>query len=275
MAYKTRKQISIGLIYLLIFALLGAGVYFFFFKTKPTCFDGLQNQGEGGIDCGSPCAASCEHLTIKDLKTEWVKIVKYKEGFFDLAARIENPNPNFGLAQFKYTFKIFDGAGNILKEKSGSSFVLPGQSKYLIENNLALEKNPAKAELLIEKIDFSSWQKTEIQAPNLFVKSKEFKSLENRSGVSQASGVLKNSSVFDLDAVWISILLFDPQKNIIGLSQTQARTVLAGEERYFSVSWLAPLSGAVNSLEMIPETNILSPDNFLSKTGEKEKFQEY
>lgn len=275
MAYKTRKQIFIGLVYLLILALIGAGIYFLFFKAKPTCFDGIQNQGEGGIDCGTPCAVSCEHLTIKDLRTEWVKIVKYKEGSYDLAARVENQNPNFGLAQFKYTFKIFDGAGNVLKEKSGSSFILPGQSKYLIENNLVLEKNPGRAELFIEKSALSDWQKTDIQAPNLFVKNKEFKSWENVSGASRASGVLKNSSVYNLDSVWISIILFDAEKNIIGLSQTRARTVLADEERYFSVSWLAPFSKEVKSLEMIPETNILSPDNFLSKTGEKEKFQEY
>lgn len=275
MSYKIRKQASIGLVYLLIFALLGAGVYFLFFKTKPTCFDGIQNQGEGGIDCGAPCATSCEHLTIQDLKTEWVKILEYKEGVYDLAAKVVNPNPNFGLARFEYVFKIFDETGNLLKEQSGSSFILSGQTKYLIKNNLALEKKPGKAELSIEKSASEDWQKTEIQAPNLFVKNKEFKFLENRPGASQASGVLKNSSVYDLDSVWISIILFDAGKNIIGLSQTEARTVLAGEERYFSVSWFSSLSGSVNSLEMIPETNILSPNNFLPKSGEKERFQEY
>ena len=32
---------------------------------EPTCFDGIQNQGEEGIDCGSPCEASCSDFMVK------------------------------------------------------------------------------------------------------------------------------------------------------------------------------------------------------------------
>lgn len=277
MAYKTRQQFSIGLVYILILILLGAGAYFLFFKKTPTCSDKIQNQGEQGIDCGGPCTLSCEHLTIKDLQTDWVKFTEFKDGYYDLAAKIANPNPNFGLARFKYVFKIFDEAGNVLKEQTGSSFILPGQSeKYLIENNIFLEKKPASVKLEIEKPSFASWQKTEIPLPGLFVKNWQSEFLADRPGVFQVSGVIKNPSPYNFDVIWIYVILFDSQRDIIGLNKTQARTVLAGEERYFSVLWTAPLPGQASSVKvMTPETNILAPDNFLQIKGETEKFQEY
>jgi len=276
MPYKTRQQFFIGLVYFLILILLGAGAYLIFFQKTPTCSDKIQNQNEQGIDCGGPCAVNCEFLTIKDLRTDWVKFVEFKDGYYDLAAKIENPNPNFGLASFQYVFKTLDTAGNVLKEQTGSNFILPGQdAKYLMENNIALGKKPASAQLEIKKPAPEDWQKTDISLPNLFVKNREFKFLSDGSGFSQASGILKNSSAYNFDAVLISVIIFDKQKNIMGLNKTQLRTILAGEERYFSVPWFSPLVGQVDSMEMTAETNILAPDDFLKIKGETEKFQEY
>lgn len=276
MPYKTRKQTAIGLIYLLILILIGGGIYFAFFQKTPTCSDKIQNQKEEGVDCGGPCALSCEHLTIKDIEVSETKFLSLKSNQYDFIAQLQNPNPNFGLSRLGYSFKIYDTDNLLIKEQTGITFILPGQTKYLIESNINVEKPINRIELVLDKVSSDAWQKIkDIQSPNIFIKEKQFKFLENQPAVAQASGIVKNDSVFNFENILVSIVLFDGDRNIVAVNKTQTQTVLAGEERYFSASWFSPIAGEVKSVEMKAETNLLDEDNFLRQSGEKEKFQEY
>ncbi len=69
--------------------------------------------------------------------------------------------------------------------------------------------------------------------------------------------------------------LFDASKEIIGANKTEAYTIPAGEERYFSVLWFSPLAGEVKSVDILADTNLFSDDNFMRRYGAPEKFQEY
>ena len=50
------KQFLYGVFYLAIIAAVGVGFYFHYDNAPPSCFDGIQNEGEQGIDCGLPGA---------------------------------------------------------------------------------------------------------------------------------------------------------------------------------------------------------------------------
>lgn len=284
MDYRRKKQIIIVLIILAILGLLGTGAYYKWFYRAPTCFDNKQNQGETGVDCGSPCAMSCELLTVKDLQVEWAEAVFLKDGLYDLAAKVDNVNPNYGLGHFDYTFKLLGAQGELIAQKQGSSFILPGQKKYIIETNVAAGAKPVKAELAITSAQKTDWQRltNDFATPDIFVQDKQFKYLENQAGqaaslagVAQASGVVKNNSNFDFDKIVISVVLFDVNKEIIGVNKTEVYTVPAGEERYFSALWFSPLSDEVKSVDMLADTNLFSDSNFMKRFGTQEKFQEY
>ncbi len=276
MGYRLRKQLIITLIPIIVLGLIGFGVYWRYWRPLPSCFDKIQNQGEESVDCGGPCIP-CERLTIKDVQVEWVKFLRLEDNRYDLVARISNPNPNFGLAKLNYIFKIYNSTGQDIKEQRGNSFILPGQEKYLIEGNISVSESIADIELTVEKSSNEDWQKinADYRLPNIYVLNKEFKSLTNQPGVSQASGVIKNDSAFDFDNIVVSIILFDSSGGIVGVNKTEAHTVLAGEERYFSALWFTPINGQVASLEMQADTNLLSDENFIQKYGVPEKFQEY
>lgn len=277
MDYRRKKQTIITLILGLLFISLVGGAYFKWFYVGATCFDGKQNQNEEGLDCGGSCAMSCELLTVKPLQVEWSKALFLKNGLYDLAAKINNINPNYGLGRFDYTFKLYDKSGQLLTEKKGSSFSLPNQKKYIIETNVASATAPAKVELIIQPSEKTDWQKltNDFATPDIFVQDKQFKYLENKAGESQASGIIKNNSVFDLDKIIVSLVLFDESKEVIGVNKTEVYTVPAGQERYFSVSWYSALSGEVKSADMLADTNLFADDNYMRRYGTVEKFQEY
>ncbi|TSC53465.1 MAG: Uncharacterized protein LiPW39_248 [Parcubacteria group bacterium LiPW_39] len=275
--YRRRKQAIIILILLVILGLIGTGVYFKWFYQKPTCFDTKQNQNETGIDCGGPCIP-CERLTIKDPEIEWVKFLELQDKVYDLAVKIDNPNPNFGLEKFKYTFEIYDETGALIKEQAGASFILPAEKKYLIEGNVAVGKKIGKVELNLEKSSKDVWKKLkkDFESPDIYIHSKQFQYLENQVSSARASGIIKNNSGFDFETISVAVVLFNEDKEIVGVNKTEVKTVLAGEERYFSVLWFAPFKAAVKSAEMQAETNLFLDENFMRRYGaEPEKFQEY
>ena len=278
MDYRQRKQTIIVAILASALILFLVWIYFAWFYQAATCFDNKQNQNEGGVDCGGPCALSCERLTLKDVQIEWVKFLPLKENHYDLAAKISNPNPNFGLGRLDYVFRLYDASGNKIKEQSGISFVAPGQKKYIIEGNVEVDKAVSKAELAITKPQPADWQKLkdDFQMPNIYVHDKQFKFLEKEAATAQVSGVIKNDSLFDFDTISVAVVLFDANKEVVGVNKTEARTVPAGEERYFAALWFNSIVAAVTTVDIQAETNLLLDNNFMRRYGsDGEKFQEY
>lgn len=277
MDFRKRRQTIIVIILAIIVSAALAGVYVGWFRQSPTCFDNRQNQRETGVDCGGPCVLSCERLTICDIGIEWAGVLALKDNYYDLAAKIVNSNPNYGLASFKYEFKIFDAAGAEIGRRAGKNFILPGQNKYLIEGQVKLLAEPAKTELIIEPIKKSDWREiiSDYREPEIYIHDKQIQPSADNSAVVQASGIIKNNSDFDFDKIAATVILFDENKKIIGVNKTEVMTVLAGEDRYFSVLWFSPVSGLIKSAEMRADINLFSSDNFMRRFGAAEKFQEY
>lgn len=271
MDYRLRKQIVIAVIFFSFLALLGVGFYFAFLKPAPTCFDGIRNQDEEEVDCGGPCI-SCEIKTLKDIEVNWAKAVLLEGNIYDLVAQVRNPNPNFGTANFKYRFDLKNENNQAIGSCQGSTFILPGETKYIIETNFQAAEPIASLTLEIANPERSAWQKLkDYQVPALFIKDKQFAILNEISHLAEASGVVKNDTFFDLDRVYVDVILFSRANEVIGVSKTEVRTLLAGEGRYFSVKWFSPLKGEVSSLEMQAETNLFLDENYMRKHGVPEE----
>lgn len=276
MSYRFRKQTAISFVYFLILALIGFGVYLSYFRAAATCSDNKQNQDETGVDCGGSCI-SCERLTIKQPEVISAEAILLKKGQYDLLGQVVNPNPNFGLADLEYVFKLYDFSGNSLGEKKGHVFLLPNQTKYIMEGNASVFQPIGKTELVLTEAPQTDWRQlaADYRSPSIFIYEKQFKLLENEAASAEASGIIKNDSLFDFDRILVTVVLTDKEKKIMGVNKTEARTVLAGEDRYFSCSWFNKLSSEVNSVEMQAETNLFSSENFMRRYGTQEKFQEY
>jgi len=268
MEYRIRKQIIILIIVFLILALIGTGAYFLFLKPKPTCTDNIKNQDETEIDCGGKVCQPCEINTLKNIETVWVKVFPLSNGNYDFAAKIINPNPNFGNKSFRYSFEVLDAAGQLLGRLDGISFILPNESKYLIGNNFLSKQPVASVNLKIDSGTKNDWQMlADYQGEQLLVKDKNFAVLNNIKFSAQANGVVKNNTKFDFDTVVVSLVLFDASHQPIGAAISTMNTLRAGEERYFSVKWSMPFASPVASYEMQAETNLLSDENYLRVYG--------
>lgn len=277
MTNRLLKQLTILLIFLFICFLIALAVYYLI-HSAPSCSDGIQNQEEEGIDCGGPCPP-CPISQPQDIEVFWSRLLSSQADFYDLAAQIKNPNQHCGSGQLPYRFEIYNQSGELIKQVNGSTFILPNQSKYLVESRIALDcpiEQVGQIQLSFGEI---SWDKLKdyYSLPQLIVQQKEYFLLEsNQPGFSQARAILLNKTDFDFDKIDIDFLLFDDQGRLLALNTTKVRTLLADEKRDLVATWFEELPGQVSSLEIEAETNVFNPDNYLSGGwSEFEKFQEY
>lgn len=132
-------------------------IFYFYLKTKPapSCFDGIQNQGELGIDCGGPCPP-CRLFELKELKVENIKKFTFRN-VLDVMVEILNLNPDYGLERIKITLKAVKDDLIVWQEEKIIS-LNPGQRKYIFFENLPLRYKDLNLVVDIEKPQLTDWQ---------------------------------------------------------------------------------------------------------------------
>ncbi len=269
-----RKRIIIIFVYLFIFLFVGTEAYIHF-KPKASCFDGIQNQNEQGIDCGGVCQKECNEIKAQNLVVGKTGLVPSGiRGKYDFYAQIFNPNAVFGSKKFNYKLELKDSSGKIIVSKSGSNFILPGERKYIIVDNIEiLDKHVSTNFKIIDSdwIEFNNYY----ASPNVEIVNKNYSEVSEGTNFSRAKGLLKNDSPYDFNLIKIEVILKNTNGKILALNSTEMKTVNSGEQRDFTLFWPNRFPGSVDKMETQTEVNIFKSDTFLKKFYKTEKFQQY
>jgi hypothetical protein len=270
----TKKRLKIGFIYVVFFL----AVFWFLFSLfgpEPTCEDGIKNQNEEDVDCGGVCSVKCEKKEVEDLLSGETGVVASSiAGEYDFYGMVINPNSIFGSRFFSYQIKFKDENGFILAEKNGDNFILPGDKKYIIENNIKLSSFPASIDFSLSN---SEWVELEglYEKPDLAIVQKNYNEISSGVGFSEAKGLLQNRSPFDFSLIKIKVILRDSANKIVALNATEMRTVKSGEDRDYRAFWPNRFVGEVANIENQIEVNIFDSESFVKKYFKAEKFQQY
>ncbi len=259
-----KKQAVIIAIFLAIF-LLFIFMLYSWLKPVQTCSDGKQNQNEEGVDCGGVCAKKCEVKVITE-------VTVLESGFvpsgvvnsYDVYARIANPNNVFGSSGFQYEFSLKDSAGQIIAAKKGTNYMLPGETKYVVENNLVTDQAPVSVEFVATNPTWVEF-KDQYEKPQLKVVNKQYNQISSGVGFSEVLGLLKNESPFDFNLITLKIILKDSNDKVVALNSTEMRTVKSGENRDFRAVWFSRFPGEVMNVEVQAEANVFDSESFTAK----------
>ena len=104
-----RKRIVLSIVIGFLVIIIGVPLYFFSYKA-PTCFDGIQNGDETGIDCGGSCKLLCSNAMSPILIHGDPRILKVATSTYEVVASVENPNPQGTILKAGYSFKIYSDA---------------------------------------------------------------------------------------------------------------------------------------------------------------------
>lgn len=267
------KRVKIVVTYLLVLFALVASVYFIF-KAKPSCQDGILNQNEERTDCGGPCFPCPERLEVKDLEVSSVQWAVNEEQKYDVLGVVNNPNDLVGLENFNFRVIFLDEAGGTFFTSNWEKgFILPKEKKELLILSLVPEKAPAGVQIELEKDSFL-WQKfSQYDQPEFLVINPRYEKSEEL-GAYQSLGTLVNKSKVDFETVKVKVILRDEQGKFLGANYQIINTVRSGEQRDFVIFFPQIKGDLASKVEVEPETNVFSSDNFIRLYGNPEKWDE-
>jgi hypothetical protein len=232
------------------------------FKPAPTCTDGKRNQNEAGVDCGGVCGACEAMLPAQDLQIGETALVYGGPQQYDVLAEIYNPNDRYGASEFVYTFLVKDAQGAAIATRSGKSFILPRETKHLIEVNLPAMSIGQSVTVDIQEVKWETFSGYR-ERPSLNVYSKRFDRISSGTGFGEAYGVLANESGFDFQSLIVKVILRDASGKPVALNTTEMRTVPAGERRDFRLVWPTSFPGDVERVDTEVEADVYRSDNFI------------
>lgn len=231
--YALKRQLVIAGVFFAIIAVVIGAVYLFT-GAKATCFDGILNQGEEKIDCGGPCAP-CPVIHFGD-----IEVISYHSfssaGMYDAMAQVRNPNPQHGMRSFSYSFHFFNAGKQEIGSRAGQTYILAGQTRYIVENNVSLKEAPAFVTFTVDAPGAWDEQQKLTSQIVLPVFSKKYEKVSiTESGFAKVSGVLENHTNYTFASVDVQVVLVDGDKNPIAVGKTQINDVRFGEQRAFVV----------------------------------------
>ncbi len=273
---RTLKRISFIILYLLIFSTFGF-LIFLMLKPDPSCFDGIQNQGEERIDCGGPCKPCPKLIQLEKLQIKKIEWVVAFENRYDAVAKIKNLNNDYGAASFRYQF-IFRTIDEkeLARSQWQEGFILPSEEKYLFAFGTVLSETPSSVELIIDE-DSIQWEGFDnFERPVFFISNLFHEYLSGgTAGFFKAQGDLINRNSVDFETIVVKIVIRDAFGKLVAVNQQMMNTVRSGERRSFIVIFPYSFSGNVTRVEVEPETNIFNSDNYIRVYGNPESWKSW
>jgi hypothetical protein len=218
MSWALRRQIK----YLFIVFLFAGFILFLFlmpviFK-ESTCFDGKQNQGETGIDCGGPCLLVCKQETIAPIIL-WSRAFPVVGNSYNLVAYVENRNKDAGVVLASYEFRIYDTNNKLLGRREGKTFIPPNQQFAIFESRFDAGLSSPKS-VTFEFLPPLTWVKKEPTLQSLPIRVSNIIFNDNPE-TPTLSAIINNDSFYDLPEFEVVAILYDEKNNAINASKTK------------------------------------------------------
>ena len=255
LSWATKRRLIYLSIVLGVFLVLVSFPVISFITRSTTCFDGRQNQGEVGVDCGGPCLRLCLSQ-VTDLITLWSRALPAREGVYDAVALVENPNFGGGVREISYSFKLYDKNNLLIVEREGETFINPNEQLAVFEGGIMTgERVPARA--FFEFTEVPQWLKVLRNKPDILVKNKKLEGIATRP---KLKATLVNQTLSNVEDIIVVALLFDRDDNLIAVSKTEVDVLRKDSSKDITFIWRQTFKGTPLRIDVIPRTNIVTTD---------------
>lgn len=231
---RTFKQFIYGLFYIAIFGGLVFGFYSLYIKPAPSCFNGVQDQNEQGIDCGGVCTKICLPSNLSQVETVGLtQIFHPTTSSISVIAQVQNKNADVAVQDLPYKFVFYDNQGNVLHEVDGDSFIYASEIKYIAAFNLSY---PDAFQIVNVgfQVGATNWiSKSLLAKPELVIQS--FNTTSSAKGVTVSGNFINNSTV-PVGKVTVLAIFYGKLGQPIGISGSEVDDAAPGQQYSFLVS---------------------------------------
>ncbi|MFC1734405.1 hypothetical protein ACFL6I_29215 [candidate division KSB1 bacterium] len=248
MTWASKRRALYGSVVITFFVLAVGIPAFFYWYEQPTCFDGVQNQEELGVDQGGPCALL--HISqIQDIAILWSRSFEVVPGVYNAVAQVENPNFGAGAIDVLYSFKLFDSSNILVAERKGRTYISPNKVMSVFEGGIETgERVPART--FFEFLEEPEWETVDNLIEGLSVKSR---TLSNEETAPRIDVVIENESFKDIYDIEVITTIFNAQDVAIASSRTVIDILPKQSSEPVTFTWPQKFTDPVSRIEIIPQ----------------------
>lgn len=232
--WRTQRQIIIFSIYFLIVFLPVALIVFLLLRHPASCFDGIQNGDESGVDCNGSCELRCDG-TYRDIKIDFARGVKVTDGVYDIFALIENFNTNINFPNVPYAINFYSTNGALLGSASGSVALYPQTRAAIYLPSLKLAQEPKTIDLTLLPHKALALYDTNTIPKQVTVENWQAQRGANDS--LQVVGEIQNPNNIPAKNINVYAMLYDDTKTVYAVSRTRVDIVPGRSKTAVSFTW--------------------------------------
>ncbi|HUX80799.1 MAG TPA: hypothetical protein VMV38_00540 [Candidatus Paceibacterota bacterium] len=249
MDWATRRRIIILLMVSAVVTVLITVVSMVTFYKAPSCSDGIQNQGEAGIDCGGPCAYLC---TAQELPPTvlFTKVISNGTGRTDVVASIENTNAAAAAKNVQYTVSVYGPSQEFIQQITGTLDLPPTATVPVFIPGIGFNNQKiTNAFLTIDPKNIQWFTASQTIPPNPVVSNI---TLGGSAATPRIDAILTNASVSALSNVRAIVLVHNAQNEVIAASSTIVPIIPPQGQATASFTWNTAFSDVPTTIEVVP-----------------------
>ncbi len=247
MSWAARRRFLILLIVGTVVVAFLATLSIATFYKAPSCTDGVQNQGEQGVDCGGPCAYLC---TAEEQPPTilFAKAIGNGSGRTDVVASIENKNAA-AAKDVPYSVQLYSKDKFLIQEVSGTVDLPPGATVPLfIPGIVSGKQSVANVFIIIDPTALKWFTFAETRVIPLVSNTKQV----GTSDAPRIEADFANPSVIRLTNVQAVVLVRDENGDVIAASSTILPVIPAQGQATATFTWNSAFPGVPASIEVAP-----------------------
>lgn len=226
------------------FLIIGGWFYYANFYQSPTCFDGKQNAGEAGVDCGGGCVRICS-FSVQEPTVKWSRAFRVTDGMYNAVGYVENTNREAASPEIKYKFTLLDAAG-VIKEVSGTTILPPDGEYPIFEGRIATgSRVPTRTFLEIEPVEV--WQPATAGREQFSVVSRELLGADARP---RLDATLRNNELEEVKEVEVVATIFNAEGTALASSRTFVDNFAPRSDLELFFTWPEPIATTLRSCEV-------------------------
>lgn len=240
----------------IILSIIGAVVIAFFaivsfslFHKAPSCSDGVQNQGEAGIDCGGPCPYLCTALEHAPTVL-YTKQIPSGAGRTDVIASIENVNAGVAAKSVRYTVMLY-GIGQVLIQQVNGTVDLPPAATVPVFLPGIMNGNQEVVGAFLTIVP-SSIRWFSLPSDPRIIPVVSNTTVSGTDAAPRIDAVLTNPTTSLLSDVPVVVLVHSVQGEVIAASRTIVPSIPAQGQATATFTWNGPFSSVPAAIEVIP-----------------------
>lgn len=225
---------------------VGFPLLYKYITIPPTCVDAIQNQGETSVDRGGPCPLLDEN-SLQAHAVLWARAFRVRDGSYNVAAYIQNPNREAGVQEAHYRFALYDSQNVLVADRVGTTFLMPGTITPVFESRIDTGTRIVTRSYF-EFTEPLVWERAENAALAVSVGNKQV----SNTKTPRITADVQNTSVAHIFDLRFVAIVFDPAGNAFAGSATALSRLDGGESTELIFSWPDPFPSQVGRVDVLP-----------------------